>query len=56
MRAPRRKYLAPLLLIAGLAAGLATPLAPGLSHGGGALAACPMGAGTNWDAVTGICH
>ena len=56
MRAPRRKYLAPLLLIAGLAAGLAVPLAPGLSHGGGALADCPMSAGTNWDAVTGICH
>lgn len=55
MRAPRRKYLAPLLLIAGLAAGLAVPLAPGLSHGGGALASCPL-SGTNWDAVTGTCH
>jgi multisubunit Na+/H+ antiporter MnhB subunit len=47
--------MAPLLLIAGLGIALAAHLAPGLSHTGGALAGCPM-AGTNWDAVTGICH
>jgi hypothetical protein len=54
MRAPRRKFLASVLLIAGLGAGLAVPLAPGLSHTGGAVAGCPLG--TNWDSVTGLCH
>lgn len=54
MRALRRKYLAPLLLIAAIGFALATHLAPGASHGAGSLADCP--AGTNWDAVTATCH
>lgn len=54
MRANRRKFLAPFLLIASLAVALGALFAPGVSHAGGSLASCP--AGTNWDVVTGICH
>ena len=50
MRANRRKFLVPLLLIASLAAVLGALFAPGA---GGSLAACP--AGTNWDHVTHTC-
>jgi hypothetical protein len=52
MRALRRKYLAPFLLIAAIAFPVATSLAPGVSHA--SVGACPLG--TNWDHVTHTCH
>jgi hypothetical protein len=54
MRAIKRTFLAPLLLLAALAVVFAAHLTPGTGHGGGADAACPIG--TNWDFVTHTCH